>query len=194
MKRKFLEDMGLEKEAVDKIMAENGRDIAESKGDYENIKAELENARATISERDRQLAGLKDSAKDNEELTNKIAELEKQNKDVAASYKKELDNLKISNAIDKALSEARAKTPRAVKAMLDMEGIKLDKDGTVTGISEQLKKLTEAEDTKYLFEGEQQFRGAAIGNSDPTPDGEDTSKMTYSEMCAYFEKNPNAKL
>lgn len=194
MKRKFLEDMGLEKEAVDKIMAENGRDIAEAKGDYENIKAELETAKATISERDKQLAGLKDSAKDNEALTNKIAELEQKNKDAAASYKKSLDNLKISNAIDRALSDAKAKTPKAVKAMLDMEIIKLDKDGTVTGIEAQLKKLTESEDTKYLFEGEQQFRGVEVGSSNPTPDEKDTSKMTYSEMCAYFEKNPNAKL
>ena len=31
MKRKFLEDMGLSKEQVDNIMAENGRDIGSHK-------------------------------------------------------------------------------------------------------------------------------------------------------------------
>ena len=31
MKRKFLEDLGLEKEAIDKIMAENGADIEAEK-------------------------------------------------------------------------------------------------------------------------------------------------------------------
>ena len=32
MQRKFLEDLGLEKEIVDKIMSENGSDIEKDKG------------------------------------------------------------------------------------------------------------------------------------------------------------------
>ena len=35
MKRKFLEDLGLEKEAIDKIMAENGNDVNAAKADYD---------------------------------------------------------------------------------------------------------------------------------------------------------------
>ena len=33
MKRKFLEDLGLEKDAIDKIMAENGSDVNAAKAD-----------------------------------------------------------------------------------------------------------------------------------------------------------------
>lgn len=44
MKRKFLEDLGLEKEVVDKIMAKNGSDIeaakAESKTKLETLETE----------------------------------------------------------------------------------------------------------------------------------------------------------
>ena len=36
MKRKFLEDMGLSKEQVDNIMAENGRDIEAIKTERDN--------------------------------------------------------------------------------------------------------------------------------------------------------------
>ena len=38
MKRKFLEDLELEKEVIDKIMAENGNDINVAKADYETMK------------------------------------------------------------------------------------------------------------------------------------------------------------
>ena len=41
MKRKFLEDLGIEKEAIEKIMAENGADIERAKGDTEALKTQL---------------------------------------------------------------------------------------------------------------------------------------------------------
>ena len=34
--------------------------------------------------------------------------------------------------------------------MLDMENIKFDEDGNITGIDEQVKAIAEAEDTTYL--------------------------------------------
>ena len=48
MQRKFLEDLGLEKEIVDKIMSENGSDIEKTKARLEaerdNYKEQLETA------------------------------------------------------------------------------------------------------------------------------------------------------
>ena len=195
MERNFLEDLGLEKEVVDKIMAENGKDIENAKANYDELKAELKTANATIADRDNQLKELKGSAKGNEDLTAKIAELEKQNKDEAKNHKAEIESLKINNAIDKALATFKAKTPKAVTAMLDMENIKFDEDGNITGIDEQLKTLLEAEDTKYLFSDDKpNFKGTQPGFSPDNNENFDTSKMTYSQMCAYLEKNPDAKI
>lgn len=194
MKRKFLEDLGIEKEIVDKIMTENGKDIEAAKADYDSLKAELAAANTTIAERDEQLAGLKDSTKDNEELTKKIAELEQENKDSAAKHKAELNSLKINAAIDKALLSYKAKTPKAVKAMLNMDNIKLDKDGNITGLDEQIKALSEADDTKYLFDSAAPtLRGTqpGYGSDDNNPKPEE---MTYSEMCAYLAANPDAQI
>lgn len=194
MKRSFLEDLGLEKEVVDKIMAENGKDIENAKADYDELKAELKTAIATIADRDNQLKELKDSVKDNEDLTAKIAELEKQNKDEAKNHKAEIESLKINNAIDKALATFKAKTPKAVKAMLDMENIKLDEDGNITGIDEQVKAIAEAEDTKYLFDSAApNFKGTVPGYGADDVDPK-TDKMTYSQMCAYLEDNPGATI
>ena len=194
MKRSFLEDLGLEKEVVDKIMAENGKDIESAKADCDELKAELKTANATIADRDNQLKELKDSVKDNEDLTAKIAELEKQNKDEAKNHKAEIESLKINNAIDKALATFKAKTPKAVKAMLDIENIKIGEDGNITGVDEQVKAIAEAEDTKYLFDSAApNFKGTVPGYGADDVDPK-TDKMTYSQMCAYLEDNPGATI
>lgn len=194
MKRKFLEDLGIEKEAIDKIMAENGRDIENAKADTESLKAELAQAKDTIAERDNQLKELKATAGDNEALTAKITELETTNKEAEAKHKKELNALKINAAVDMALTKSGARTMKAVKALLDMDSIKLDKDGNVTGIDEQIKSLTEGEDTKYLFNTEP-FKGASVGNSEGEPTGgKNIDDMTYTEMEAYLAANPDATI
>ena len=51
MKRDFLESLQLESEVIEKIMKENGKDIEREKAkfaDYEDIKAQLENANKTL--------------------------------------------------------------------------------------------------------------------------------------------------
>ena len=64
MKRKFLEDLGLEKDAVDKIMDENGNDINAAKKDVENIISERDKYKADVAERDKQIDSLKKSQRD----------------------------------------------------------------------------------------------------------------------------------
>lgn len=87
MKRKFLEDMGLEKEQVDKILDENSQDIGKAKGDSEKIQkdldaanAEVESLKGQISDRDKQLETLKNSTGDVEGMKQEIAKLQADNK------------------------------------------------------------------------------------------------------------------
>ena len=75
MKRKFLEDLGLEKEAIDKIMAENGNDVNAAKADYDSLKQQLDAANMQIQERDTQLENLKNSTGDMEALQQLIVSL-----------------------------------------------------------------------------------------------------------------------
>ena len=78
--------------------------------------------------------------------------------------------------------------------MLDMENIKLDEDGNITGIDEQVKAIAEAEDTKYLFDSAApNFKGTVPGYGADDVDPK-TDKMTYSQMCAYLEDNPGATI
>ncbi len=164
-----------------------------SKAKYESLEIEKKGIEEQLKTANSTLDTLKRENKDNEELQKKINELTEANKNAEEKYKAEVEELKINAAIDTALIQAKAKTLKAVKAMMDMSAVKLDKEGKVSGIEEQIKALSENEDTKYLFEEQQQFRGARVGISDGVVES-DTSKMTYSEMCAYLEKNPSAKI
>ena len=79
MQRKFLEDMGIAKEAIDKILDENSADIGKAKADYDNLKKQFDTQAQQIAERDKQLEDLKKSSGDNEALSQQIAALQAEN-------------------------------------------------------------------------------------------------------------------
>lgn len=109
---------------------------------------------AQIAERDKQLKDLQAKAGDNEELKQQIQSLQDANKEAEKKYKAELRQIALDNAIDKALTSAHARNNKAVRALLDMNGVDLDEDGKLIGVAKQLKKLAEDEGTKFLFEAE----------------------------------------
>lgn len=204
MTRKELEDLGLSKEQADSVMKINGDDIENAKSalttEVKNLKAELSGLKTQVSDRDKQLETLKASAGDNETLTKQIAELQAENTKVKETHEAEMNQLKVDFAVEKALTGAKAKNIKAVKALLDLTDAKLDKEGNVKGLQDQIDKLTTADDTKFLFDVAQQtqqqtFKGFQPGASgDIKPGGDiDMSKMSYEELAAYIENNPDTE-
>ena len=51
MKRKFLEDLGLEEEAINKIMAENGKDLNELKAKVDDLTEQINVKDTTIKQK-----------------------------------------------------------------------------------------------------------------------------------------------
>ena len=205
MTRKQLEDLGLSKEQVDSVMKINGDDIENAKGtsatEIKNLKTEVDGLKTQVSDRDRQLETLKASAGDNETLKQQIADLQATNTTAKEQYESELNLLKVNQAVEKALTGAKAKNIKAVMGLLDLADAKLDKDGNVKGLAEQIEKLTTGEDTKFLFKTEKQqhkFKGFQPGASGEQKPGEgekvDFSKMSYDELTAYMEANPDAEI
>lgn len=195
MKKELLIEKGLtdeQAEAVLKIYNEVIKDYV-PKTDYDTVKGQIDTLEKTVKDRDKQLKDIGKNVGDNEELKNQIIKLQNDNKTAAEKYKAEIEQLKINSAVDMALTKAGAKTLKACKALLDNNNIKLDNEGNITGLDEQIKSLSEAEDTKYLFNTET-FKGAKVGNSGNDTEPADTSKMNYTELCAYMEKNPDAQI
>lgn len=205
MKRTELEALCLSKEQVDSIMKINGDDIENAKkvatAETESLQNQIDSLQMTLKERNKQLEDLQKSTGNVDDLKQQIATLQADNKAKDEEHAKELMQLKVDTAVEKALTGANAKNIKAVKALLDLTDAKLDKDGNVKGLSEQIEKLTTGEDTKFLFDAPQQkqqqtFKGFQPGASAQQKPGTevDTSKMNYDELCAYLAENPDAKL
>ena len=198
MTKEKLMEWGLTEEQANKVMEGlNGSFVTKAR--FNEVNEENKALKAQVSERDGQIDTLKKSAGDNTELQNQITALQEANKQKDKDHANEIKALKIGNAVDLALSTAKAKNHIAVKALLAdfLTKAELADDGTVKGLDDE--KLVKGEDTAFLFDntGKAKFKGAkAAEKSDPhnQPTGDDLSKMSYDELCKYLEDNPDTTL
>ncbi len=165
------------------------------KSKYDEAAEESKTLKTQVADRDKQLETLKASAGDNEELKKQIETMKQQNADQEKAHKAELMQIKLDNAIETALTAAGARNTKAVRALLDVSKVKLGDDGKLSGWDEQLKAVQKSD--AYLFNTKQQttFRGFQPGASADNKPGSDVdlSKMSYEELAAYIENNPDAQ-
>lgn len=194
MKREFLKSLELSDEVIDKIMAENGNDINGLKAKQTELESQINDYKTQVAERDKQLETLKKSAGDSESLKEQIGKLQEENKASAEKFEAQLRQVKIDSAVEIALTSAKAKNAKAVRALLDLVDAKLEDDGTVKGLDKQIEALKSSDE--YLFETVKtpDFKGVKPGESpEGKPAGQKSIKdMNYSELAAYMEANPGA--
>lgn len=199
MKRTELEALGMTKEQIDAVMKINGDDIENAKAvnaaEITNLKAENDALTKQVKDRDTQIDGLKKSAGDNEELKKQIETLQADNKAKDEAHAKELTQLKIDGAVEKALTDSGAKNIKAAKALLDLTDAKLADDGTIKGLTEQIQKLQADEGSKFMFNTTEQkntqqqtFTGFQPGTSTTVPD---SKQAGYEARLAEARKNNN---
>ena len=179
MTRQELEDLGLDKEQADKVLNIN-------KADVEDAGKEVQTENANLKKQ------VKASAGDNEELKKQIKQLQEDNKTQAAAHEKELTQLKIDTAVDKALTESGAKNIKAARALLNLDDAALSDDGLVKGLSEQIDKLKTDDGSKFLFNEPEQsppkFMGFQPGDSSMVPN---SKQAGYEARLAEARKNGN---
>ena len=167
MERKFLKDLGLADDVIEKVMAENGKDINELKSAGETAKTTLADLQKQIKDRDKQLEALKTSSGDNEALKKQITDLQAANKTAKTEYDANLKKIALDGKVETALLGAKAKNPKAVRALLDESKISLDGEN-VLGLADQLAALQKSD--AYLF-------GDARTQNPPPPVDGDPSKL-----------------
>lgn len=196
-KEKLLE-WGLTEEQANKVMESlNGSFVTKSR--FNEVNTELQNARKTIGERDRQLEELKESTGDTQALQNQITKLQADNANQKETHEAEIKALKVANAVDMALTNAKAKNNTAVKALLTafLEKAELADDGTVKGLDDEIGKLVKGSDTAFLFDtaAGTKFKGArAAERGDSSGQGEMTlekfRKLNPVERHTYAIEHP----
>lgn len=198
MKTEFLKSLNLSQEVIDKIMAENGKDIAveqkkaekviQERDSYklkaESLETQVNDANTEIQKfKDMDIDGIKKAADDWKETAEKAK----------ADADKQISQMKFDYALSAALTGAKAKNTKAVKALLDMDGLKFN-DGKIVGLDEQLAQIKA--DNDYLFESDEpapEFVKGTNGGSGSVG-GKKPSEMTYTELCDYMAQNPGAEI
>ena len=190
MNKEELLKLGLTEEQTEKVLSANTEQLKGfiPKARFDEVNNAKKQAEKDLSERDKQLETLKNSTGDVETLKNTIKQLQDENKASKEQYEANISKIKLDNAIDNALGNAKAKNSRAVRALLDMEKIKFENE-TLSGLDEQLKALKEAEDSKFLFEEIKEptkpsFSGVEPGTSTGETNPGSGVPETYSQMIA----------
>lgn len=190
MTKEQLIALGLTEEQANKVMESlNGNFVTKARFD------EVNNANKQFKEdlkvRDQQLEELKKV--DAAGLQQQIEKLQGENKAAKENYDAQVKQMQVDNAVEKALSAAKAKNVKAVKALLDLANAELDGE-SIKGLDEQLKKLQESEDSKFLFEAESSgkpaFKGVKPGEGkDGTPGSSNTGLSLGDAVKAHYESN-----
>lgn len=151
MKAEFLQnfkvgDAPLPKEVIDAILAENGRDIETAKkpyADYESIKEQLSAAKEGLKAFD---------GVDVKDLQEQVKKLTKDLSDKEAEHQAKLADLSFDGVLKDAITAARGRNDKAIRALLDVDALKASKDQSadIKTALEGLKK-----ESGYLFENEE---------------------------------------
>lgn len=169
MTREFLKGLGLSDEAIEKVMAEYGRNINQLKLENEELKekeksfSELEKAKKALEE---ELKGANESIK---EQKDKLKETE----NGFTKYKNDV-------RLEKALKGAGFKSSDIAKKLIDLDKLKFN-DDKIDGLDEAIEELKKS--SEYLFEKTESANeddgksGAMMPHKPETSTGDAKSKM-----------------
>jgi hypothetical protein len=149
MKREELEKLGLEKEAIDSIMALHGKDIEANKAKAAAIESERDGLKSQLDEAAKAIEGFK--ALDIEGVKKSADEWKAKAEQAQKDAEKQVYQVRYESALSDALKASKAKNVKAVRALLNEADLKLTDDGLV-GLKEQLEKVKPEND--YLFESD----------------------------------------
>lgn len=132
-------------ELEEKISGQIGKNFV-SKADFNRTKSDLKTANETIQTQGQQLQEAGAAAQSDEELRRQL-----EAKDA------EIQKMKVDIAVERALTEAKAKNMVAAKALLAefLQTAQQKEDGSIEGLAEQIEQLRQAEDTGFLFAHDQ---------------------------------------
>ena len=149
MKKEFLTELGIEETVAKQIMVEHAKDIQAANAKTATAEQERDGLSEQLTERDQQLTDLKKTTKDSKELQEQISQLQEANKNKDTEWQSKVAGIQRDYAVNNALRDAKAKNPKAVKALLDLDKVELI-EGSLTNSKDQLEAVQKSD--AYLFD------------------------------------------
>lgn len=178
MKREFLKELGIADDVIDKIMAENGKDITreqekigEKDKEIELISSQLKEANKTIkSYKDMDIDGIKQSAT---EWETKAKQLEK-----------EKTSLKNDYALKSAIDNANSIDGDLLLKIINKEELKFQ-DDKIIGLDEQIASIKESK--PYLFKSSNDDGDDRFTSHEPPESNGDSGNAMESQISSIFD-------
>lgn len=152
------------------------RDVSEgkfvNKERFEQVNKQAKDYKKQVEERDQQITDLKDEFKDAKGLKEKVEQLESDNKKQKEEYEKQINDMNFNNALKAALAPYKCKDTDYLMSKINKDSIKLNEDGTIIGLKEQIEPFKK--EHGYLFEVEPKGTGSFFtgggeaGGKEPT--------------------------
>ena len=173
---------GITEEQLDWIMTENGADINREKTAAEQFKTQLTNTTAQLKTAQDGLAAFTGKKKP-EEYEADIARLK-------ADMQAQAEGFAFDNALNMAILGKKGRSVNAVRALLDLDGLKGSKDRTAD-ISKALEDAAKA--NPWAF-GEAEKTGGNVHVSSGAEYGKPPAGETDSVTAAFQAMNPGIKI
>lgn len=160
MTKQELMELGLPEEAADRVLKEHVP--------YDRFKQVNDDKKALegqVAERDKAIEGLNAKVKAGEDAATSIQQLQEQLKEKDAAVLA----VRKDAAIQVALTQAKARNPKAALALLEADKLELQEDGTVKGLKEALEGLQKSD--AYLFDTGEPAKPTGAGGFNPPPAG-----------------------
>lgn len=135
---------------IDKIMEMNGKDIQRHQDAATKAGNDLQAAKDQLIEANKQIDAFKEMKPED---LKKAAEDWKSKYDKAVADHADAEKKRLFDAaLEKGLTEAKAKNVKTVTPLLDLNGLKYNEaDGSLVGLKEQLEKIKADENNNFLF-------------------------------------------
>lgn len=147
MKTEFLKGLGLEQDIIDKIMAQNGKDIENQKKLTEAAEADRDALKTQLDD-----VAAKLKAFDGVDVAAMKAQIETLTADISAketAFQAQLADRDFDALLDGVINDAKGKNAKLIRAALDIDNIKTSKNQKEDAAA-AIKALRESD--AYLFE------------------------------------------
>lgn len=156
MKREFLKNLGLEDEAIDKILDEASKDIGKEKAKREQAEEDLKTVKQQLADRDKDLEDLKKTSGDAAEVQKKLDDLQAKYDADTKAFQDQITARDYADAMSSAISGAGLKfsskaAEKAFRNELKEKGLTV-KDGALEGFEEFVKTQKEADPEAFAPE------------------------------------------
>lgn len=142
--------LGISEELAQKAATQSAEELKGyvPKHRFDEVNTENKTLKETIKANETALEDLKKSAGDNAGLKEQLQKLQDEAKEKDKQHQKEMDNLRMNNAVKIALS-GKVHDEDLVAGLINKTKLILDEDGKVTGLDDQIKSLKETK--AFLF-------------------------------------------